>query len=155
MDRRLFPGWVEVSKVIIDHTSRHWIQINQNLWKMAQKLTVFKYAVLNMLAVVICLIMFMSCLARYYAGAQSLCLVLSLCFSFPPYMYWVKLRIIWDVLPCSQLRTWQHIPEDSELHTHCRENLKSQILDCFLFQISSFIQNDTAVFYFMLHNPST
>jgi hypothetical protein len=24
-----------------------------------------------------------------------------------------------------QLRTWQYIPEDSELHTHRRENLKS------------------------------
>jgi hypothetical protein len=24
-----------------------------------------------------------------------------------------------------QLRTWQYIPEDSELHTRCRENLKS------------------------------
>jgi hypothetical protein len=24
-----------------------------------------------------------------------------------------------------QLRTWQYIPEDSELHTRCHENLKS------------------------------
>jgi hypothetical protein len=24
-----------------------------------------------------------------------------------------------------QLRTWQYIPKDSELHTRCRENLKS------------------------------
>jgi hypothetical protein len=27
-----------------------------------------------------------------------------------------------------QLRTQQYIPEDSELHTRCRENLKSHIL---------------------------
>jgi hypothetical protein len=26
-----------------------------------------------------------------------------------------------------QLRTWQYIPEDSELHTRRRENLKSHI----------------------------
>jgi hypothetical protein len=26
-----------------------------------------------------------------------------------------------------QIRTWQYIPEDSELHTHRRENLKSHI----------------------------
>jgi hypothetical protein len=29
-----------------------------------------------------------------------------------------------------QLRTWQYIPEDSELHTRRRENLKSHIA-CF------------------------
>jgi hypothetical protein len=28
-----------------------------------------------------------------------------------------------------QLRTWQYIPEDSELHTHRRENLKSHMLE--------------------------
>jgi hypothetical protein len=28
-----------------------------------------------------------------------------------------------------QLRTWQYIPEDSELHTRCRENLKSHTRD--------------------------
>jgi hypothetical protein len=43
----------------------------------------------------------------------------------------VKLRIFWDVLPCSklnvgiQLRTQQCIPEGSELHTRRRENLES------------------------------
>jgi hypothetical protein len=26
-----------------------------------------------------------------------------------------------------QIRTWQYIPEDTELHTHHRENLKSHI----------------------------
>jgi hypothetical protein len=46
----------------------------------------------------------------------------------------MKLRIFWDVLPCSllnvdiQLRTRQYIPEDSELHTRRRENLKSHNL---------------------------
>jgi hypothetical protein len=29
-----------------------------------------------------------------------------------------------------KLRTWQYIPEDSELHTRCDENLKSPILCC-------------------------
>jgi hypothetical protein len=29
-----------------------------------------------------------------------------------------------------QLRTWQYIPEDSELHTHCHENLKSHTIIC-------------------------
>jgi hypothetical protein len=28
-----------------------------------------------------------------------------------------------------QLRTWQYIPGDSELHTRCRENLKSPIIN--------------------------
>jgi hypothetical protein len=28
-----------------------------------------------------------------------------------------------------QLRTWQYIPGDSELHTRCRENLKSHIIN--------------------------
>jgi hypothetical protein len=43
----------------------------------------------------------------------------------------MKLRIFWDVLPCSwlnvdiQLSTRQYIPEDSELHTRRREELKS------------------------------
>jgi hypothetical protein len=61
----------------------------------------------------------------------------------------MKFRVFWDVLPCSQrdslitlmmeavrtsetsvdiyLTTRQYIPEDSELHTCCCENLKSHI----------------------------
>jgi hypothetical protein len=31
-----------------------------------------------------------------------------------------------------QLRTRQYIPEDSELHTRCRENLKSHMQNCCL-----------------------
>jgi hypothetical protein len=31
-----------------------------------------------------------------------------------------------------QLRTWQYIPEDSELHTRCRENLKPHNIDLFV-----------------------
>jgi hypothetical protein len=38
------------------------------------------------------------------------------------------------------LTTWQYIPEDSKLHTHRRENLKSHIFDtvftCVIFQYS-------------------
>jgi hypothetical protein len=70
----------------------------------------------------------------------------------------LKFRVFWDVLPCSQfdvdrrfigayclhrqgdcrsvdveLRTRQYIPEDSELHTRRRENLKSHIFICCLF----------------------
>jgi hypothetical protein len=37
-----------------------------------------------------------------------------------------------ETLVNTQLRTRQNIPEDSELHTRCRENLKSQILSSFL-----------------------
>jgi hypothetical protein len=33
----------------------------------------------------------------------------------------MKFRVLWDILPCSQT---QNIPEDSELHTRRRENLK-------------------------------
>jgi hypothetical protein len=29
--------------------------------------------------------------------------------------------------PTFQLRTWQYIPEDFELHTSCHENLKSHM----------------------------
>jgi hypothetical protein len=28
--------------------------------------------------------------------------------------------------------TWRNIPEDCILHSHCRENLKSYTVDCFL-----------------------
>jgi hypothetical protein len=37
-----------------------------------------------------------------------------------------------EMLVDIQLRTWQHIPEDSELHTHHRENFKSHIFNCLL-----------------------
>jgi hypothetical protein len=36
-----------------------------------------------------------------------------------------------------QLRTWQCIPEDSELHTRRRENLKSHVIIRVLFSIFS------------------
>jgi hypothetical protein len=34
-----------------------------------------------------------------------------------------------------QLRTWQYIPEDSELHTRHRENLKSHKQILFLYTV--------------------
>jgi hypothetical protein len=37
-----------------------------------------------------------------------------------------------EMLVDIQLRTRQHIPEDSELHTRRRENLKSHIFNCLL-----------------------
>jgi hypothetical protein len=43
----------------------------------------------------------------------------------------LKFRVLWDTLQYSQidvvidLTTWQYTPEDSELHTRRRENLKS------------------------------
>jgi hypothetical protein len=45
----------------------------------------------------------------------------------------LKFRIFfWDVLPCKIIVdnyfTWQYIPEDSELHTRRRENLKSHVI---------------------------
>jgi hypothetical protein len=37
-----------------------------------------------------------------------------------------------------QLRTWQYIPEDSELHTRLRENFKSHIYpSCFFLEKST------------------
>jgi hypothetical protein len=40
--------------------------------------------------------------------------------------------------PTFQLRTRQHIPEDSELHTRCRENLKSHTI-CTVFLQHGFV----------------
>jgi hypothetical protein len=50
--------------------------------------------------------------------------------------YLLKFRVFWDTLKYSKidLTTRQYIPEDSELHTRRRENLKSYMnIYCFLF----------------------
>jgi hypothetical protein len=66
------------------------------------------------------------------------------------YLYqWIvtlKITIAWDVTPCFMVICWQyrrrHVPEDSNIHGHSLENLKSPIVHlrlwflCLVYEIS-------------------
>jgi hypothetical protein len=63
------------------------------------------------------------------------------------------------------LTTWQYIPEDSKLHTCCRENLKSQKAKCYLHHnqyirklsthLSAWFSNRTIAYFDFINNYSS
>jgi hypothetical protein len=59
----------------------------------------------------------------------------------------MKISVFWDVMMCRMLQacktTQLHIPEDSNLHIHQPQNLKSGISYWNMYGFNSFIYNST------------
>jgi hypothetical protein len=69
----------------------------------------------------------------WYIVLLEICIALASSLNCSKVSKMLKFRVFWDVLPCSQI----DISEDSELHTHRHENLKSHTPKCCLHSTSS------------------